>query len=305
MLVKREVVALAIESTYNTEEAPDANDVILVENVDFSYEGVRMHERAPVKSTLGKEQSVYAGSLAKLSFSAELKGSGAAGTAPEIGNALRACGMGETVVASTSVTYAPVSASVESATIYYYQDGRLQKMTGCRGTVELSLSVDSSIMANFEFTGHDLGDSDVTLLAGNYDTAVPPPFINASFSVGAYGAVISSLQLSLGNEIATPPDANASDGYSEVLIVDRDVNGSFDPEHTLKGIQDWIADWKTGAQKNITTGVIGSIAGNRIALTIPTAYYREIGQEDRESRRTLAIPFGATGDDSAMSLVFT
>lgn len=305
MLVKREVVALAIEGTYNTEEAPDANDVILVENVSFSFEGARMHERAPVKSTLGKEQSTYAGALAKLSFSAELKGSGAAGTAPEIGNALRACGLGETVSASTSVTYAPVSTALESATIYYYQDGRLQKITGARGNVEFSLSVDSTIMANFEFTGHDGGDSDVTLLVGNYDAAVPPPFINVGFEVGSYAAVISALTLNLGNEIATPPDANAADGYSEVLIVDRDVNGSFDPEHTLKAAQDWIGAWKAGTLKEITTGAIGGTAGNIIELTVPTAYYREVSQGDRSGRRTLAIPFGADGDDSAFSLVFT
>ncbi|MCK7495178.1 MAG: hypothetical protein MZW92_31855 [Comamonadaceae bacterium] len=43
----------------------------------------------------------------QLTFDVEIKGSGAAGTAPELGVLLKGCGFGETVVAVTSVTYAP------------------------------------------------------------------------------------------------------------------------------------------------------------------------------------------------------
>lgn len=306
MLVKREVIALKIESTYNTDAVPTATNAILVENVKPSYDGVRMIARAPLKSTLGKEKSIHAGNLMKLSFSAEVKGSGAAGTAPEIGEALRACGLDETIVASTSVTYAPVSASIESATIYYYHDGKLQKMTGCRGNVDFAFSVDDKVMANFEFTGHDAGDSDVALLSGTYDATVPAPFVNVAFACGGYAAVISALSLNLGNALATPPDANASDGYSEIIITDRDVTGSFDPAHTLKATEDWIADWKAGTNKLITTGAIGSTAGNILTLNIPTAYYSDApGFGDRDGLRTLEIAFSAPGDDSAFSLAFT
>lgn len=305
MLVKREVIALKIETTYNTEAAPAAGDAILVENLNPTYEGVRMIERAPIKATLGKEQSVHAGNLVKLAFGVELKGSGAAGTAPEVGQALRACGLDETIVASTSVTYAPVSASLESATIYYYHDGKLQKITGARGTVSFAFSVDAKPMANFEFTGHDAGDSDATILSGTYDATVPPPFINAGFDVSGFAAVINSLNFNVGNVISTPQDANASDGYSEVLITDRDMTGDFDPEHTLKATQDWIAQWKAGTSRDITTGAIGGTAGNIIQLDIPTAYYRELSFAERAGRRTLGIGFGAVGDDSAFTLAFT
>jgi hypothetical protein len=306
MLVKREVIAVKIESVYNTDPTPDATNAILVETIDPSYEGVRMLPRAPLKSSLGKEQSIHAGNLIKIGFSVEVKGSGTAGTAPEIGVALRGCGLDETIVASTSVTYEPVSDSLESVTVYYYHDGKLQKATGCRGNIEFSFSVDDKVMATFEFTGHDAGDSDVTLLVGTYDSTVPPPFVDVAFATGSYSAVISALNLNLGNEVATPPDANASDGYSEIIIVDRDVTGSFDPEHTLKATEDWIADWKNGTSKNIVTGSIGSTAGNIFALTIPTAYYNDApGFADRDGLRTLEIPFGAVGDDAAFDLAFT
>ena len=305
MLVKKQVIGLEIESTYNTDPVPTGADAILVEDLQFSYEGTRMLERAPVKETLGKEKSIHAGNLAKVTFSCEVKGSGAAGTAPEIGKALRACGLGETIVASTSVTYEPVSTGFESCTIYFWHDGKLQSLTGCRGNVDFSFSVDSKVMANFEFTGHDAGDSDVALPTGTYDSTVPPPFVNVAFATSGYAAVISALNLNLGNEISTPPDANATDGYSEIIIVDRDVTGSFDPEHTLKATEDWVADWKNGTNKNIVTGTIGTTAGNRFALTIPTAYYQELSFNDRDGLLALEVPFGAPGDDAAFDLVFT
>ena len=56
----------------------------------------------------------------------------------QYGKALKACGLAETVVANTSVTYDPVSASFSSVTIHYNIDGVRHKMTGCRGNVALS-----------------------------------------------------------------------------------------------------------------------------------------------------------------------
>ena len=62
----------------------------------------------------------------------ELAGSGTAGTAPRYGALLQACGLSETIVASTSVTYAPVSSAFSSATIYFNNDGIRHILTGCR-----------------------------------------------------------------------------------------------------------------------------------------------------------------------------
>ncbi len=305
MLTKRELIALKIESTYNTDSSPDGTDAMLVENVALSYEGARMVERNPIKPTLGKEQSIHAGNLVQITFDAEIKGSGTAGTAPEIGAALRACGFGETIVADTSVTYEPVSTAIESCTIYYYQDGKLNVITGARGTVEINLTVGDKGMASFTFTGHDGGDSDAALITATYDSTVPPPVINGSFSVGAYAAVISALTFNLGNEVVTPPDFNAPDGYSEVFIADRDMTGSFDPEDTLVATQDWVGDWKAGNTKAITTGVIGSAAGNRYQLDLTEAYYRELSQADRDNIRTRDLGLGCVGDDDAVNFIFT
>jgi len=305
MLVKKELILIAIESAYNTDPTPTGTDAILVEDVDFNFEGSRMIERNPVKPTLGKEKQIFGGKLAQISFNAELKGSGAAGTPPEIAAALRACGLAETIVASTSVTYEPASDSHESATIYYYQDGKLHKITGARGNAEFTFTVGDKPMVNFTFTGHHAEESDAALISGTFDSTSPVPLINIPFTVGAFNAAISAMTFSLNNEIATPVSISAVDGYGEIRITDRDCAGSFDPEATLIATQDWRGDWEAGNEKGITIGPIGSAAGNNIDMSIPNAAYRDLSQGDRDAVRTYDIPFGAVGDDNAFSLIYT
>lgn len=306
MLVKRGTLLLKIESTPGQENPPIASDAILVEGeVTMSHDGVRTIEQAPEKSTLGKEEDIQAGHLMRFEFSVAMKGSGTAGTPPEIGEALRACGLGETIVALTSVTYEPVSTAFEYCTIYYYHAGKLQKAIGCQGNVNFTFSTEDKVMANFSFLGKDAGDTDVALVNGTYDATSALPFIGAAVDIGGYTPKVSAINFDLGNDIQTPPDANDSEGYSDIIIVDRDMTGDVDPEHTLKATQDWINDWKTNAVKSVTTGPVGTNGGNIVQLTVPSGRYRNIDFASRNGLRSLAIPFRAIGDDLAFDLIFT
>ncbi len=76
----------------------------------------------------------------EITFKVELRGSAAAGSAPEIGDLLEACGMAETVTAGSSVVYSPVSVNDKSVTIYHYAmdnsgSAVLKKLTGVTITV--------------------------------------------------------------------------------------------------------------------------------------------------------------------------
>ncbi len=307
-LVKREVLLLKIESTYNTDANPTAaNDALLVENLSWSFEGLRMVERNPITGSLAKKKGIYAGSLVSVTFDVELKGSGVAGTAPEVGQALRACGFGETVAVSTSVAYSPVSTGHESATIYYYEDGSLYKITGCRGTVSANLETGSAGKLSFTFTGHLASKSDTALVSPTYDSTVPAPLINVPFSVGGYSAVINALAFDVSNEITTPPSLSASDGFGEIRIAGRDVNGSFDPEAQAFATKDFINELQTGASLALSCGVIGSSAGNRIQIDMPAISYRELSPGDRDGIRTYEIGFGAheSTTDDEVTITFT
>ncbi len=384
MLTSREVILVKLETTYQQDPGlAAASDAVLVEQPSWANEGARMIERPVVKPTFGKKQQVYGGSLKTITFACEVKGSGTAGTAPEIGALLQSCSLAETVVASTSVTYAPVStpASQKSVTVYYYQDGMLRKLYGCRGDVTFNLEAGGKLMANFSITGHQVcsgtaqagalttitlaatssavdgtyngqtititsgtgsgqsktitgyvgatkvatvsswttnpdatsvykisgGPIDASLVSPTYDSTVPVPLVAVPASIGSYGAVITKLEVSLGNQKVTPPSITAPDGFAEILITGRDIAGSFDPEATLVATKDWENEWESGQQQAITTGAIGTTAGNKITLQIPYAYYRDISPGDRDGIRTYDVTFGATessGDDE-ISLAFT
>lgn len=307
-LVNREVILVKIETTYNTDPTPAAaTDAVLVESPSWSHEGARMVERNNVKATLAKDKSVHAGNLKQVSFTVELKGSGAAGTPPEIGPLLRACGMQQSIVASTSVTYRPVSTGFESVTIWYYSDGIRHVITGARGTVSFNLEAGSFGKAEFTMTGHDGGVTDVAMVSPTYDTTVPPALINVPFTIGSYAAAITKLAVDLSNSVAMPASMSATDGYGEIIITARDVQGSFDPAQVLAATKNYISEWKAGTTGALTTGTIGATAGNRYAVSAPVCYYREVSPADRDGLRTFEIGCGfaeSSGDDE-ISIVFT
>lgn len=309
MLTNREVILIKIEVTYGTDSVPvEGTDALLIENLSWSNEGLRMNERPAIRANINMLQQVYGGRLMSISFDVELKGSGGAvDLPPEIGPALRACALGETINAAVDVTYEPVSTGAESVTIYYFQDGIRYILTGVRGNVSFALETGAIGKASFTMTGHAAVPTDVALPSPTYDGEVPVAVINTPFAIGGFSAVINALNFDMGNTIATPPDMSAIDGYSQVQITKRDVNGSLDPEAVIVATDAPLADLESGALLALTTGKIGSGTGAEYAISSPGVYYRDVSPGDRDGVRTLETPIGfaeGTGDDE-VSLVYT
>lgn len=308
MLNHRSVILLKLESTYNTDPTPatSANEM-LVENLNWSFVNSRMNDRMPVRASKGKLKPLYGGTLVQITFDAELKGSGTAGAAPEIGAALQACGMGETVVASTSVTYKPASSSLKSCTIYLYRDGKLIKATGCVGDFSFSLQAGAYGKFSFTFTGHFVSETDVTLATPSYDSTLPPIAVNlSSFQIDSTNFALTKLDFAMGNEVATPDDLTQADGFGQVQVTGRRVTGSVDPEDKLVAAYNFVSKWTSGAAVALTTGAIGS-SGNQITISMPAVTYTGQSPGDKSGIVTRELPFQAaesSGDDE-VSIAFT
>jgi hypothetical protein len=307
MLTTRAAIALKIESTYKTDATPDpAVDAILVSQLNESNSNLRMIERNNIKPSLATDQQVFGGTMKQITFTAEVKGSGTAGQPPDIGQALRACGLSETIVPSTSVTYQPASTALESATIYYYMDGILKRITGARGTASFTGETGSYGMINFEFIGHDDGEADLAYPTLSYDSTVPVPLINLNFSVDSYGAIINSLNLDLANTMSIAPNIRETYGFGEVRITKRDVNGTMDPESVTLSTQNFISAFRANTVMPLDTGVIGATEGNRYQITSNIAI-RDISNGEREQIMTNELTFAcieSTSDDEIV-LEFT
>ena len=310
MLTSREVVLVKKEATYNTDAAPvAANDALLIGNPSWSHEGLRMNERNVVKNTNAVKQHIFGGTLKTISMDIELKGSGTAGTAPEFGVLFEACSYVETIVAVTSVAYDPTSttADQESVTVWYYQDGLLHKLTGCRGTFSVNIETGAIPMATFTLTGHSVAPIDAAIVTPTLDATEPVTVKGNAFTVGGFAAQISSLAFDAGVEVATPSSMSASDGFGEVFVGKRDLNGSIDPEMELVADNDFYGELLAGTKLALASGTIGSVAGNKFAITMPAVYYRDASNGDRDGIRTYELPIGAvesSGDDE-MQIIFT
>lgn len=311
MLEKRSVVLVKDEVTYNTDSVPVAGtDAVLCESMSWAFSHARMHARKPVRPSMAPLQSIYAGTLINVSGKCEIKGSGTAGTAPEIAPILRACGFSETLVAVTSATYKPQSnqANHKSSTVYFYDDGLLLKLTGCRGKCSFDMQVGSIGMMSFDLTGHFVSLTDIALPTPTFRTNLPPALVNVPFLADAYAAVISKLSIDMGLEVSVPDSIAAADGFGQVQITGRHVTGSFDPQRVTKATYDFIAKWQGGNQVAIDTGVIGAVAGNKYEFSLPVCIHNSVGRGAKNNVGTYEMKFQAdetaAGDDE-VSLIFT
>jgi hypothetical protein len=310
--VSNEVIYARTEVTYNVDPTPTTSDAILTRGrPTFASEGLRQNERSAVRGSLGTLQSVFGGTLKKISFECEVKGSGTAGTAPEIGPLIEACGMEEVIVVSTSVTYRPESASHESVTIYWFEGGRKRHiMTGCRGTVTFRLEAGGILVAAFEFTGHYTEPTDQSIPSPTYDSTVPRAGLGMTVSVNGVSTLVAkSWEWSLNNTIALPPSLGSSDGYGEILITRRDVRGQIDIEAELDSLFDADVLLSAGTRFAFASGLLGSVAGNRVQITTPSSstYITDTtpGEADGLALRTLQLAVDDSTADQELSVAFT
>jgi len=265
-------------------------------------------QRELIRPYLGNYEQLLAQTRVQVTFEVELAGSGAAGTAPAYGPVLKACGLSETVLATTSVTYAPVSTSFSSVTIYFYQDGIRHIVTGARGTFTLNGQVGAIPTIAFTMTGIYNAPTDTALATPTYaNQATPLIFKNGnttSFSAFSYSGALQSIDLNLGNEIVY---RELIGGTKEVLITDRKPAGTMSIEAVLLATKNYFTV-STGS----TTGSIsfqhGTTAGNIATLTMAQSDLADASYADLNGIAMLNLPYVATptaaGNDE-LSLAYT
>jgi len=263
LLERKRVILLELESSYGTDPTPTGADAILVSDLSITPQASDAIPRDLIRPYLGSSRQLLANTRVECSFSVELAGSTAAGTAPRVGKALRACGFSETVAANTSVTYAPVSGSFESATIYYNVDGVLHKTTGCRGSWALEASVGEIPKLNFAFQGIYVAPTDAALPTVTYGAqATPLIFKNGNttgFQLLSYAGALQSVNFDAG---VTTQYMELVGGTKEVLITDRNSTGSVTLEAVTVATKDYFAAALTDTSLGNLTFTHGTAAGN-------------------------------------------
>lgn len=306
LFARKRVVLAKIESVYPTDPVPvAATDAVLVRSINATPLELDYAERTLVRPFLGNFEDLPARSRVKIEIELELAGFGTAGPAtptPGYAALLRACGLSQTVSAGVDVQYKPISAAFESATIYFYQDGTLHKVSGCRGNVEIALDLNQVPVYRLTFTGLYATPTDVALPSPTVSAYQRPVVVNRANSTaltlhGFATARLKSLSINLNNEVVHRNLVGQT--TDEILITNRAPAGSIEIEATTVAAKDW---WT--AIQSVTLAALSVTHGpalNRVQLDAPNVQLTNprFSEEDSIVHLGMDLQFmpGATGND--------
>lgn len=307
-LTRKRLILVKKETTYGTDSSPLGTDALLVRNLDITPIEADLVSRDLIRPYLGNSPSLLANSRVSVTFQVELAGSGTAGTAPRFGAILQACGMSETIVASTSVTYAPVSASFSSATIYFNNDGILHKATGCRGTFTLNAAVGQIPTIDFTMTGVYNAPTDTAAPSVTYSNQASPLVFKqgntSSFQFFTYAGCLQSVSFDIANSIVYRELVGCT---KEVVLTDRKPSGTVMIEAPTLATKDYFNIAQTETTGNLTF-LHGTTAGNRFTFTASQTDVSNPSYGDQDGIQMLNIPYLAiptTAGNDEVSFAFT
>ena len=305
---KRSILAKA-ESSYGSDPTPTGS-ANYVQVIDLNIEPIVSDEvsRDLIRPYMGNYEVIPANTRVNVTFDVEMAGSGSAGTAPKYGAILKACGLSETVVSSTSVTYAPVTTPSDSVTLFVNYDGIRHKVTGARGTFSINCEVNNIPRISFSLTGIFNAPTDTALPTVTVSNqASPLIFKNGStsnFAIFGFAAALQSWNLDFNNEVIY---RELVGGTKEVLITDRRPSGTAVIESPALSAHNFFTDY-TGTSTGTNTWLHGTVAGNKVTVSCPQTDLGQPTYEESDGITMLSLPFMATPTASAnneFSLVYT
>lgn len=222
MKAKLQMMLAKIETTYATDPVPTAAaNWIGVENIDLNPVEMDTDDQTTVSNRFGQDEKIVGAIWSTIAFDMPLRGSGTAGTAPNLDVILRSCGMAKVTTAGVSVTYSPIDTGDESCTLYWYMDQVLQKMTGVRGSWELKYNAKKQALLGFKGIGLRTAMTDSGGIPAPTLPTLPRPVAvnkaNTTVAFGAYAPQLSSFTVTQGNDV----QYRNLTGREDVTIVDR------------------------------------------------------------------------------------
>tara|TARA_R100000353_G_scaffold158136_1_gene117345 strand:+ start:1291 stop:2157 length:867 start_codon:yes stop_codon:yes gene_type:complete len=286
-----------------------AADAVLVRDLTITPQSSDVVSRELIRPYLGASEQLLANTRVECTFAVELSGSGTAGTAPRYGDALKACGLSETIVANTSVTYAPVSSSFSSVSIHYNIDGVRHKVTGARGTVELSAEVGQIPVLNFSMQGIYVAPSDAALPTVTYGNQADPLIFKngntSSFQLLSFAGALQSISFDLGNELIYQELVG---GTKQVLLTDRQASGSVTIQAPTISQKDFFAAALVDNSLGNLQFTHGTVAGNIAQFTSTKVDIGDVNYGDIDGIASLEIPYTlvpSTSGNDEFSLIYT
>ncbi len=306
MKFKSKTLLAKLEASYGVDPLPVGTDGIQTKNLQVNpYIGDTI-SRDLDRESLGAQEQININPHVEVTFDVELAGSGTAGAAPAYGSLLKACGFDETVSAGVDVQYSPVSSNFPSVALYYLQRNdaggfQQQTITGCRGSVSITVDLAGIPVLQFRFLGFYQTPSDVVNITVDNSAFVDPVYVshdNTSLTIGAYSARASAFSIDMANELSM---RNVT-GARYVNLFDRAPSGQTTIDAPALSAKDFYAlvESHNGTTKEAVALTHGTLAGNIVEISAPQVQFTTITHAD--SAGELAYQLGmsflpASGND--------
>lgn len=307
LFIKKTCCLVKPEVTVGTDSVPTgAANAVQVDSITVNPLNAKVAERNPIRPYLGGKEKVTASVYSSIEIEVPFSGSGAAGTVPQYDALMKVCGASSTVVAATSVTYAPVSSNLGTATIYVNVDGNNHVLTSCRGTVELAANAEGLPVWKFMMTGFHTPVAAAGLPAPTYAGIADPVAINAANStltLHARSLVASAFGFKVGAKVLYRNRI----GAQRVDLTDRESEFSATFENEAVGTKDWIAAARANS-KGALAFVHGTVPGNIITINAAIAQLWTAQYSADEDVQTIDATGGllpGSGGNNEWSIVLT
>ncbi|WP_425092007.1 phage tail tube protein [Tropicimonas sp. S265A] len=199
-----------------------------------------------------------------LQFNVDAGWGQAAGTAPRIAHLLKACGMSETVVADTSVTYQPVGfgAAFGAVDVETYRNGKVQALGEVRGSLTFTANSGQRPMFGFNMVGRYaapqagvFGAPDLT--GWQYAPAVVPSQMQ-TFTIGGVNLCATQFTFTDGRT----PRVDKYMNCAGVDIAERRVTGRVTVKEVDIATKALVEECRTG----VTSAIIWELNQEQAAL---------------------------------------
>jgi len=300
-----DVLVLAkTEATKGTDAAPTAAaDAVRVLNRPWPKIDGKPIDRQVVKQTMGNlPHLMNPDASVQVEIQCELKGSGTAGTPPEIEPLLLACRHVATVTAGTSVLYLPATATEHSATIYIYADGLLWKMVGAVGTAKIEAQIGQPTKITFTMSAPYIAPAAAAIPAGAVFDATQPIVFNSADVVteGGTSIRVGQFGLDFGNDV----QEHTRVGYHQFVVANRSPELTIN-KHSVSTAADWAG--LVSAQSVAMHAQIGAAAGNIVTIDAGNAVRKTVGYGEEAEAITHDVTFGLyeTASDDQYTITFS
>ena len=268
--MKNMVLLAKVQSAIDVDPVPTpALNAILARGMMPQVLKADFVERMNIRGYKGNFGKLAVGVHREFEVEVEYASSGAAGTAPKWAPLLLACGNSETLLASTTATYAPVSGGEPYITLYCYLDGLFFKMLNCKGTATYDLTSKGIPVMKFKFMGDYVAVTDTTFPTGIVFTGFQKPLtvgkVNTpTCTLFGYAGVVQSLTFDDANTLTYRDLINFRGAYSP----DRKPTGNVTMELPSVAQLDLGELTRLGTE-GVLQVIHGTVAGNIMEMNMP------------------------------------